>query len=47
LDKFVKILIGDNFFLKFITSVWKLVGSWAVDTEPSCAEGGAVAENRE
>jgi hypothetical protein len=25
LDKFVKSLIGNNFFLKFITSVWKLV----------------------
>jgi hypothetical protein len=42
LDKFVKNFIGNNFFLKFITSVWKLVSSWAVDTEPSAPRGALL-----
>ena len=47
LDEFVKILIGNTSFIKFITSVWKSVSGRAVDAKPSCAERGAVAENRE
>ena len=42
LDEFVKILIGNNSFLKLITSVWKSVSGRAVDAKPSCDRGALL-----